>query len=182
MEIIELIKEPIFWVISAIGSVLLSVFANLATPLMGTLLSKFSQKRKEKIEAKRLALLEEIRNVSSDQNRILNYKVDAAYWLLRAIFLLALGTIVFSVSSFFGDLQVILFFVAAIFIAKTSQWVDLAIAKYQIARLASERAEVVKKFESQYYHYDYVSIDDCPNPLSDELHTLLKEWDSTNIK
>lgn len=181
MEIIELIKEPIFWIMSAICSVILSVFANLVTPWAGTLLSKFSQKRKEKIEVKRVALIEEVRFVSSDQNRILNYKVDAAYWLLRAIFLLALGTIVFSLSGFFGNLQIVLFVVAAIFIAKTSQWVDLAIAKYQVARLATERAEAIKKFESQYYHDEYIPSDNHPDPFHDELHNILKEWDKTNI-
>lgn len=181
MEILELIKEPVFWIFSAIGSVVLSVFANLITPWVGKLTAKFSQKRKEKIEEKRIALLEEVRFVSSDQNRILNYKVDAAYWLLRAIFLLALGTIVFSLSGFFGNLQIILFGVAAIFIAKTSQWVDLAIVKYQIARLASERAEAIRKLKYEFHHGDY-KTDEYFDPFVDELNCMLKEWDYTYVK
>lgn len=180
MDILTFLKEPIFWAISAIGSVLLSIIANLLTPYIGSFLSNFSEKRTAKVAKKRLEFLNKIRYVSSNQNRILNQKVDAAYWLLRAIFLLALGIIIFTVSNAFGIFQVIPLIVAAIFIARSSQWVEEAIETYKIAKLATERAEAIRRFEYEWYHEDY-DIDDHPNPYIEELNSMLKEWDNKNV-
>ncbi|WP_323940133.1 hypothetical protein [Aeromonas veronii] len=71
MEFIELIKEPTFWIISSIGSVFLSVAANLVTPYIGKIVGKIFATRKTKIEKKKQLLINEVRYVSSDQNKIL---------------------------------------------------------------------------------------------------------------
>lgn len=182
MDILEFIKEPIFWAVSAAGSVLLSIVANLFTPKIGSLLSKFSEKRKAKINKKHLKFINEVKYVSSNQNNILNYKVDAAYWLLRAIFLLVLGIIIFSASNAFGIFQIIPLLIAAIFIARSSQWVDEAILKYKVAKLASDRAETIRRFN---YEWDYeehgIDSDEYPDPRSEDLNEVLKKWDEANI-
>jgi|GEM_PF-5040535 len=180
MNTFELIKEPIFWIVSAFGSVALSILANLMTPLASTFLSKFSLKRKIKLESKRLALLNEVKYVSSDQNRILNYKVDAAYWLLRIICLLLFGIMIFSTSSIFGAFYIIPLTLATIMIVRSSQWMDVALKKYKIARLASERAETIREFKSEWHHEDYFDKD-TPDPFNDDLTAMLKEWDKANI-
>lgn len=180
MDTLDLIKEPIFWIISALCSVFLSILANLMTPFAGTLLSKFSLKRKTKIESKRLAFLNEVKYVSLDQNKILNYKVDAAYWLLRIICLLLLGIMIFSTSSIFGAFHIIPLILATIMIVKSSQWMDIAIKKYKIARLASERAETIREFKSKWHHEDYFD-EDTRDPFHDDLTAMLKEWDQSNI-
>ncbi len=175
MEFIELIKEPTFWIISAIGSVFLSVAANLVIPYIGKMVGKIFSTRKTKIEKKKQSLINEVRYVSSDQNKILNYKVDAAYWLLRAVLLLAMGTIVFSVAAYFPIFEIIPLVIAAIFIARSTQWLDVAKNKYNIAKLAMNRVEEKRRIEYEWNKEDYVDV--VNNPMQGEL----SKWDSTNI-
>lgn len=145
MQLIELIKEPVFWVISAIGSILLSVLANLVTPYVSSTLAKKFATRKIKTEIKKQELINEVQHVSSNQNLIINYKIDAAYWLLRAVMLMALGTILISFSRYlpFGSLIPVI--IASVFIARSNQWLDLAKKMYKIATFAQERNEEEKR-------------------------------------
>jgi len=175
MELIELIKEPTFWIISAIGSVLLSVVANLVTPYAGRLVGKLFASRKSKIEKKKQALINEVRYVSSDQNNILNYKVDAAYWLLRGIMLLALGTILFSVASYIPIIEVVPLIIAAIFIARSAQWLDEAKNKYKIAQLAMKRVEEERRITYEWNREQY------GDAVNDPLQEELSKWDLANI-
>lgn len=175
MDFIELIKEPTFWLISAIGSVLLSISANLVTPHVGQLLSKLSSTRKTKLDKRKQALIAEVRYVASDQNKILNYKVDAAYWLLRAVMLLAMGTLIFSVAGYFPIFELVPIVVAAIFIARSTQWLELAKNKYKIAKLAMERVEEERRIEYEWNKEHYVDA------VSEPLQVELSKWDSSNI-
>lgn len=147
MDFIELLKEPIFWIVSAIGSVFLSVFSNLVTPYVGRIISKVFLSRKSKLEKKKHDLILEVRYVASDQNIILNYKVDAAYWLLRGVMLLVMGTLIFSVSSYLSIFQLVPLAAAAIFMARSTQWLDIAKNKYKIAKLAMERVEMERQMK-----------------------------------
>jgi len=149
MDFIELFKEPIFWIVSAIGSVLLSIFSNLITPYVGRMISKVFSSRKSKLEKKKHDLIVEVRYVASDQNRILNYKVDAAYWLLRGVMLLVMGTLVFSVSGYLPIFELVPLVAAAIFMARSTQWLNIAKNKYKVAKLAMERIEIERKIEKE---------------------------------
>jgi hypothetical protein len=162
MEFIEFITEPTFWIISAIGSVILSVAANLVTPFIGRIVGKVFASRKSKVEMKKQALINEVRYVASDQNKILNYKVDAAYWLLRAVMLLAMGTLLFSVAGYMPIFELIPLIVAAIFMARSAQWLGTAKNKYKMAKLAMERAEEGRRLEFEWNKEQYVDAINDP--------------------
>ena len=91
-----------------------------------------------------------------------------------------MGIIIFTASDAFGLFQILPLVVAEIFIARSSQWVEEAIATYKVAKLASERAEAIREFENKAYHIDY-TYDDTPNPMQDELDEMLTKWDKENI-
>ncbi|HDI3323490.1 TPA: hypothetical protein PMD23_003692, partial [Vibrio cholerae] len=85
MEYLDLIKEPVFLVASAGMSILISVAANLLTPKFSKILSFFSSSLKNKQTEKKQAYIAKIKLASSNENRVINIKLDVAYALLKSL-------------------------------------------------------------------------------------------------
>ncbi len=188
MSLSEFLQEPAFWIFSTLGSLLLSILANLLTPYINSFLSKLSRSQKTKTEKKRLNFLNEVVSVSTNSNNILNYKMDAIFNLLKSIFIIAGIILLLSITSIFSSQSIFFKFftiisyiviLSAIIISNTL--LIEAIKKYKIARLASERAKVVTNFEREFYHMDYTPKNEYPDIFNEDLNAELKKWDTQNI-
>lgn len=86
-----------------------------------------------------------------------------------------MGTILFSAASYFSIFEIIPLVIAAIFIARSTQWLDVAKNKYNIAKLAMDRVEEKRRIEYEWNNEDYVGV------VNDPMQGELSKWDSTNI-
>lgn len=99
MDLLNLIKEPLFWIASAIGGLLWSVAGNLVTPFFQRHVDRLYDRRNR---SKILAILEKRSQVErffisyDDRN---STKLDVIHGLLRALGLMVLGLAAFLIAN-----------------------------------------------------------------------------------
>ncbi|MBB1432619.1 MULTISPECIES: hypothetical protein [unclassified Pseudoalteromonas] len=181
MDIIEVIKEPIFLVVSTILSLIISVMANVLTPKVLQLCSQLSVSLRDKQYAKKAIYHSKVVTAAHDTNRVVNIKLDAAYSLLRALIMIVFSLFLFSIATYFD--------VSVFFIAFSLALVTYAVSlfnnaqiSYRIAVLAAKRAEYMMKIRTQINaKYQEQEYEDFIDPDEDAYEKCLIEWDKENI-
>ena len=96
MDIIEIVKTPLFWVVSAVASIALSVVGNLVTPKVADWISQRSNKKRDKGTLRRARFLGEVVIRVADPSKIIGTKLDSIHAFLLAcismLFALILST------------------------------------------------------------------------------------------
>jgi hypothetical protein len=90
-SLVEIATQPLFWIVSALGSIILSVTANLITPRVSIALSQLSHARRAKNRARQLSLLLRVTQLAADPNRITQAKLDVLLRLLVACAMMLIG-------------------------------------------------------------------------------------------
>ena len=99
MDIVNFLKEPIFWVVTTIAGLLWSVLANLVTPYFQRYLDRFYENRNRN---KIMTILEKRTRIEKyfisydDRN---STKIDVIHGLLRGIGLMVLGVATFLIAN-----------------------------------------------------------------------------------
>jgi hypothetical protein len=91
MEIVSLFKEPIFYIFTVIGSLLLSVVGNLVTPFFQNKMSLFYNGRNQRRIRTLLAKRDAIHKLHISYDDRGEVKIDAVLGFLRAIGLMLIG-------------------------------------------------------------------------------------------
>lgn len=99
----DIVATPLFWVLSATGSIILSVIANLLTPRVTALITRRLQSRQSGLREKQIKRRETILTLQANVHRRTAAKIDGIFKLLLATSLLLLCVLLFQISS--GTLQ-----------------------------------------------------------------------------
>ncbi|TQQ20457.1 hypothetical protein FLL85_16790 [Vibrio cholerae] len=161
VEYLDLIKEPVFLVASAGMSILISVAANLLTPKFSKILSFFSSSLKNKQTEKKQAYIAKIKLASSNENRVINIKLDVAYALLKSLVMFIIGLFSLSISSYIYFAEYISILISLCSVIYALSLFNSAQVNYRIATLATLRAEKMASLRaelnasslSEYEHY-----------------------------
>ncbi len=185
VEYLDLIKEPVFLVASAGMSILISVAANLLTPKFSKILSFFSSSLKNKQTEKKQAYIAKIKLASSNENRVINIKLDVAYALLKSLVMFIIGLFSLSISSYIYFAEYISILISLCSVIYALSLFNSAQVNYRIAtlatlradKMASLRAELNASSLSEYEHYasDYV------DPSEKMYLEYLADWDKKHL-
>ncbi len=170
MDILTLLQQPLFWILSSITSVVLSVVANIITPHVSGIFSQYSGKlRQTREQEKRQKRAEVIWLHENIQTRV-NTQLVAIYWLLRSVELIASAVIVILIIPqilFIPTIaQLIVFFLAAVILVRSSQWFDTAKNRIRPALLADERECALRQYKVRH-----------TTLTEDDIQKFLAEWD-----
>ena len=158
-DVMSVASKPLFWVVSAIFSLFLSVVANLLTPRASQFLLKRRSLWKQRLKKKQARLLGKVLIVFEKENLIINAKLDSIHALLVACILL-----LFAFALFFWNL---------VTTGHGSQWVlnlasiiivgggmgtfllgmfaaNVGMDQMQIVRLAERRHKAGKQFREDF--------------------------------
>ncbi|MDK2594227.1 hypothetical protein [Pseudoalteromonas obscura] len=185
MSFNELIVEPMFFVVSTILSIFLSVFANIITPKLSALLSKYSSKIRHVQSKKKETFSIKVKVASNDENKVINIKLDAAYLLIRSLLIMIVSFFVFMTIPYFIDsFTIIILFISFLLVTYSISTLNNAQKTYNIALLATERAEKIKEIKylvqdafNPYDDYEH----DFTDPEDEMFTEHLNAWDEENI-
>ncbi|EKO3695128.1 hypothetical protein P0F02_003268 [Vibrio metschnikovii] len=184
MEFFEIIKEPAFFVSTAIGSIAMSIVANLLTPVVSKHLSGFSLSMKAKQNEKRKKYISKIISISLDNNKIVNIKLDVAYTLLKSLIVMLFSVFIFLISREIYVIDYVVLSISLCLLVVSISLFNTAQNDYKIAMLATLRAdrmlylrtEIDSKNQS-YSEYDNDYID----PDIEMYNEYLASWDRENL-
>jgi hypothetical protein len=174
VDIIEIIKQPLFWVLSGLVSVILSVVANLLTPFIVRQLVASKGERRRKILQEQLALREQVLIFQQDPNLRASAKLDAIYWILRAVLLFALALLVMQIIAALPIAEiaaVLILLIAALCMARSGQWITRGKSRVRTAFLAEEREADIA---------DFCKKNNCIPTSSDAMKFAI-QWDQSKF-
>jgi hypothetical protein len=91
MEWQEIIFTPLFWIVSAIGSVLLSVVGNLLTPHISVFVTRHFHARKSALREKQIKRRYQVIMLQENMARRTSTKLDAIFKVIFSLVLLLLS-------------------------------------------------------------------------------------------
>ena len=183
MDILDLIKEPIFLIASTILSILISIVANLLTPKFDGYFSKFSSSFKNKQLEKKKAYISKIILAASDNNKVINIKLDVAYILLKSLIMIVFSLFLFSISPYIYNFEYLFIFISLGLVTYAISLFNVAQTNYKIAVLATLRADQMTHLRGL-LNATYEQHDEYSGQVdSDEerYNEYLDEWDSENL-
>jgi hypothetical protein len=98
MEWQNIILTPLFWIVSTIGAIILSIIANLITPFASAFLTRRLSARRSGLREKQIKRRDQVITLQANVHRRASVKLDAIFKLLLAIILLLLGIFIFQFS------------------------------------------------------------------------------------
>lgn len=91
----ELISTPLFWIVSAIGTIVLSIVANLLTPRVAAIITRRLSDRRSGVRQKQIRRRDQVITLQCNPHQRTSLKLDAVLKLLLATVLLLLSTLLF---------------------------------------------------------------------------------------
>ena len=85
MELTEILREKSFWVATTIGTIALSIIANLLTPVIRSLFSKSSGRLSDIIIKKKVEEEHFLEKLLKNESESVNYKIDLVIQLLWSV-------------------------------------------------------------------------------------------------
>jgi len=98
-DVTAILATPLFWSVSALGSVFLGIIGNLLTPKVAAFLEKRSSVRRAQALRTKARLLGEILLRSDNPDKLTQTKLDVIYAFLLACIFLLFALILFSLST-----------------------------------------------------------------------------------
>lgn len=183
MEILELIKEPIFIVASTILSILISIAANLLTPKVNGYFSKFSSSLKNKQLEKKKIYISKVASMALNNNNIINLKLDVAYTLLKSLTMIVFSLFLISVLSYISPFEYLFIFLSLGLVTYAISLFNFSQKNYKIAMLATLRAEKMAnlRVELDMKYEDPNEYDAHIDPEEEMYNEYLSKWDNENL-
>lgn len=183
MEILELLKEPVFFISSLVLSLLISISANLLTPKFNNLFSRFSSSLKAKQSERKQEYISKLISAALDHNKVVNIKLDVAYALLKSLIMIVFSLFLFSISSYIEIFGYFAMFVSLGLVSYAISLFNTAQTNYKIATLATRRADEMDYLRSclnaQYHSHD--EHNDYVDPEEEIYQEYLAKWDKENL-
>jgi hypothetical protein len=95
----DIISTPLFWIVSAIGTVILSVLANLLTPYVSAFITRNLQARQSGVREKQIERRDRVITLQANVSRRTSAKLDAIFKLLLAMVLILMCLFLLQLSS-----------------------------------------------------------------------------------
>jgi hypothetical protein len=95
----DIIFTPLFWIMSGVGSVLLSVIANLLTPQISAFVTRHFHARKSALREKQIKRRHQVIMLQENMIRRTSTKLDAIFMVILSLLLLLLGLFIVVLSS-----------------------------------------------------------------------------------
>lgn len=102
----DIITTPLFWIFSAIGSIILSVIANLLTPRIRASITRRLQSRQSGVREKQIKRRKAVLTLQGNIHRRTATKLDRIFKVLAAMTLLLLCLFLFQLTSGFSQSDV----------------------------------------------------------------------------
>jgi hypothetical protein len=99
----DIISAPLFWIVSTIGTVILSVLSNLLTPHVSAFITRNLQARQSGLREKQIKRRDQVIMLQANVPRRTSAKLDAIFKLLLAMVLILMCLFLLQLSS--GGLQ-----------------------------------------------------------------------------
>jgi hypothetical protein len=153
-DLLAVLKQPLFWMFSALGSVVLAVAANLITPRVSLWIEKHSSTRRFRQRKRQVRLLGEVVLMYDDPQLLTQAKLDSIHAILVATFAVLLSVIAFvvglSIAPYFGPLPQIVATIIGIALAWLGAWVvRVGMQKMRIARAYERRVRAAKALKRE---------------------------------
>lgn len=182
LDYIALFKEPIFWALTTLGSVVLSVIANIVTPKVQELLSRHSTKRAARLREKNEETLMALVTMQKSGTFRTSWKIDSVLEAMHGIGImllaLAFATIVPLIP--FWEIAYFSYPLIAIFALFGFKKIQSGIAKSNLSKLADKRTTHLLRVHRK--ELDFLSDKSNKgkeNPYS--TNNAMKEWDEKHF-
>ena len=152
-DFIKILSTPFFWVLSAVGSVILAVIGNLITPKVVSYFRERSKYKKTEARKNAARQLGEVILRFDNPDKLTQTKLDSLHDLLVACVFLLFALVIFTLASALEWILIPFFVRIAIAIAGVPVLLVALIATQnglyfrRIAKLAEERLNVLAKFK-----------------------------------
>lgn len=169
MENLEFLKEPVFWVLTTIGSIALSIIANLVTPKIQKVLAKNSRQKKEALVAKNRETLRKVLKIQLSDTYRTSWQIDAVLECVKGVGIILLFLAfsrVFAIFPIYG-LRLIVYPVLAIGAIYGYKHIQSGLTNASLTKLADERQSL----------FD----DSKDGSTDDEVQEMLRKWDMENF-
>ena len=182
MDYLALFKEPVFWVLTTAGSVLLSVIGNLVTPKVQEILSKYSAKRATRLREKKEETLMALVTMQRSGVFRTSWKIDAVLEAINGIgiMLLALATATVVPLFPFWEFAYVFYPLIAIAALYGCKKIQSGIAKSNLSKLADKRtSHLLNVHRKELEFLSNKTNKGKENPFSTD--KAMKEWDEKHF-
>ena len=171
-SILHVISQPLFWFLSIIGSVVLSVLANLISPNVAARIERLSHNRKHAAKKQQARFLGEVAMIDATPENITQAKLDSIHALLLATYSILLCMVVFTLGLILAPFTSGLSNLACLLIGTAFAWGSIEIIKVgqrkmHIARAYEKREKAKAEFRR--------NNPDKSGPI--EVWNYMLEWD-----
>jgi hypothetical protein len=143
----QIILTPVFWIASIVGSLALSIIANLVTPLVSATLARRNNARRSGLREKQIKLRAAVVDLHANIHRRASAKLDAILLLLAAVVMMVVCIGLFQLATLLGQGARLL--IALITVAGTSvglAFVKVGMERFEPAVKAERRERAVENF------------------------------------
>src|SRR5262245_24201950 len=95
MEWQDIILTPLFWIVSALAALILSIIANLITPYVSAFLARRLSAGRSVLRSKQIKRRDQVIMLQANVHRRTSAKLDGVFKLLLATILLLMGLFAF---------------------------------------------------------------------------------------
>ncbi|PTP76390.1 hypothetical protein [Vibrio splendidus] len=169
MENLEFLKEPVFWVLTTVGSIILSIIANLVTPKVQKFLAKNSQQKKEALEAQSRETLRKVLKIQLSNTYRTSWQIDAVLECIKGVGIILLFLAFSRVFAIFPiyELRLIVYPVLAVGAIYGYKHIQSGLTNAALTKLADERQSVLEAAEH--------------GNTDDEIQEIVRKWDTENF-
>jgi len=155
MNWLDILKTPLFWMLSALGSLVLSVVANMLTPRVSRVLSRYFDVRSSRLLARQEVRRQKVRDMHHFPERRLAEKLNAVFTLLMAVLVMCIAVPFASIPLTLGPstslhflrvLGVFLYCVIGLIMFASALTAMRALDKMLLTFLADARDEAERRF------------------------------------
>ena len=172
MTLLELLKEPFFYICTLVVGVVLNVIGNLVTPKVEVIWANFSKKRRQKQISINLDKLQKVTNYQKYSDDRTEAILNVIHNNTMAIFLMVFSFGLFwFATSLKGISFIILSLTAAVLFILSMKIVDRGTDEIFFARLAFKRKQACREFYKN----------KGENVSAEEFETFLEEWNRNNF-
>lgn len=170
--VLHVINQPLFWFLSIIGSVVLSVLANLITPYVRGRIERLSHSRKHAAKKKQARLLGEVGMIDGTPEKLTQAKLDSIHALLLATYAILLCMVSFTLGLILAPFTNGLSNLVFLLFGTAFAWSSIEIIKVGQRKMYIARAyEKREKAKAEYSRNN----PDKSGPI--EVWNYMLEWD-----
>jgi hypothetical protein len=170
-HLLPLLTQPFFWMASLIGSVVLSVIANLVTPRVAQRLSDIGHVRRTAMRQGQARLLKAITFIEANPEHLTQFKLDSIHALLLASFSMLICLVVLSGGLLLAPFTHGISSFLCLVIGAMFAWMSI-----EVVRTGQRRMRVAVAFEKRLRAREDFARKN-PEATSEMVQAFLAQWD-----